>query len=198
MAKIIKNSRDVNDESDPFSITEENFTICPRKLKLICEMVGLLFEKKKSSRYALESELYSPNDAYLKDRDKWMNAEVLDVFDSVREKVGGPLSITSGKRSTKYQKELRRKGYRAASISPHCLGIAIDIRVPEGMEDSDLATLFIQESVQICKVSPRIGYLAYRNSPKESSTFIHFDLAPMVYWRHSGLPGSWGIPGLLF
>lgn len=64
--------------------------------------------------------------------------DLLDKADSLRDKVGAPIQITSGFRCASYQEELKLKGYETAlGISQHQLGRAFDCKA-SGLSGEDL------------------------------------------------------------
>lgn len=138
------------------------------------------------SEFASPRELY--RDPFLKDSEKLMLFETLATFDAARKLLGGPLAISSGRRSHAHQEELRRAGYRAATYSPHCYGAALDVVVPERMTDWGLVNLFFAAAQQMRFPRPRVGFELYRKDPHTrrtfkapsgdegvTSTFVHFD-----------------------
>lgn len=56
-----------------------------------------------------------------------MNYALIRKLDYIRGKIGKPLVITSGYRTTSYNKKLRKKGYKAVKDSAHLKGLAVDI-----------------------------------------------------------------------
>ena len=143
------------------------------------------------SVFASAAELY--RDPFLKDSEKLMLSETLAVFDAARQLLGGPLVITSGRRSEAHQEELRQAGYRAARYSPHVYGAALDVRVPPRLTDYGLANLLCAAAQQLRLPRPRLGFELYRKDPRTrmiaqviagteiySSTFVHFDFAYML------------------
>jgi len=123
-----------------------------------------------------------------------ISEKVLWVFEELRKKKGGPIKINSGFRTSEYQKELRKKGYRAAITSPHVHGYALDVDTRSNQETE----LFVAYLREIRQDFPwlRIGWKKYMD---DGSTFVHFDVAPW-YHRHGGpydskmYPDSWSKP----
>lgn len=136
-------------------------------------------------RYTSIKELY--RDPRLQRKDRLILKPLLDVFDAVRSDLGHPLAVTSGRRSEEAQQSLRARGYRAAKHSPHVAGVALDVQVPAYMKDVDLVKMFDDTTMKLLKILPRIGYLAYRGI-RESSVFIHVDLAPLIWKQGDPLP----------
>jgi uncharacterized protein YcbK (DUF882 family) len=126
------------------------------------------------STYASPSELY--RDKYLAKEDKEMLAATLWTFDEARKRHGGPLIITSGRRTEQRQQELIAEGKRAAKHSAHTLGCALDVAVPFGKDDMYLVQLINAAAVELNLPRPRMGFVAYRGR-EDSSTFVHFDYA---------------------
>ena len=155
------------------------------------------------SEYASPAELYK--DPFLKASEKEMLSETLRTFDRARELHGGPLVINSGRRSLAHQLELKEAGFRTASFSPHCFGAALDVKVPQGWTDEDLASLIYDAAERLALPAPRVGMLDYRKAPKDpeqpatrfqladgkfSSTFVHFDFVFLLKGYIEGVPAS--------
>lgn len=174
--------------------------------KLINEPVILHHQKThtrlewvRRSMYATPKELYQ--DTYLQDAERYMASPILDVFDLVRKKFGGPIAITSGRRTFRRQRQMHRENKRAAALSTHCYGVAIDIQCPmvspdQRMEDMDLAALVSEAAAELDFDRPRIGMLRYRPSPGKTATFIHVDMGFLL--ADPTLPTAWRQPGLIF
>jgi len=145
------------------------------------------------SRYATPKELYS--DPLLTESEKLMMEPLLLVFDCARELHGGPLRITSGRRTQKKQDELIKQGYRAAKLSAHTYGAAIDIAVP-GTEDMYLLELIAKAAATLGLERPRIGVFCYRPGLQKCAPFIHVDYAFLL--DIPNLPPSWKKVGLIF
>lgn len=91
---------------------------------------------------------------------------ILDLFEDLRDELGHPIIVTSGFRCKTRQEQLRKLGYKAAKISPHNLGIALDIVPGDELEN--------ERAVGIIKtIAPetRIGFKTY------GKRFIHIDQA---------------------
>lgn len=121
--------------------------------------------------YSSEAELY--RDARVTER--VMLKATLDLFDYLRELHGAPIAINSGRRSEAKQKELIAEGYRAASVSPHVYGAALDVDVPDGKRDVYLVALILGAAKLMGLPQPRIGYKQYRKGA--TSSFVHYDFA---------------------
>jgi uncharacterized protein YcbK (DUF882 family) len=62
-----------------------------------------------------------------------MDKKFLKRLDKARGFAGVPFKITSGYRCQEYQRELKRRGFETANgVSPHELGVAVDIACPDG------------------------------------------------------------------
>lgn len=153
------------------------------------------------SEFASPAELY--RDPFLKDSERVMLFETLAVFDEARRMLGGPLSISSGRRSLAEQEALREAGYRAARYSPHCYGAALDVRIPSLLTDYGLAHLILAAAQHLNLPRPRIGYQVYRKDPGTrtvvktmtgtevvSSTFVHFDFVYLMRGLIEDVPVS--------
>jgi len=155
----------------------------------------------RESRYARSGELY--RDPFLKLGEQVMLAETLACFDEARRLYGGPLVITSGRRSLAHQDELRRAGLRAAQYSPHCHGAALDVYVPDLLTDWALVGLLKLAAENLSLPRPRIGFLAYRSDERTrrvvqrtalgefvSSTFVHVDFVFLLRGFINDVPES--------
>lgn len=140
----------------------------------------------KSSQYASAKELY--RDLLLPVHDRLMLAATLYTFDEVRRAHGGPLLISSGRRSQAKQQQLIKQGYRAATFSAHTMGVAIDVVVPKSMTDEQLVLEVVSAAVRLDLPRPRIGWMRYRVNGK--SPIVHFDFAFLLQ-RQAWMPGQW-------
>jgi len=122
-----------------------------------------------AGKYAPASELYRDTRV----EDKRILSATINTFDFVRELHGGPLGINSGRRSQAKQEELKLEGYRAATVSPHVYGAALDVDVPDGKRDEYLVALILGAAQIMGLPRPRIGYKQYRKG--YTSSFVHFD-----------------------
>jgi uncharacterized protein YcbK (DUF882 family) len=98
---------------------------------------------------------------------------LIDTFDYIRETYRRPIQITSGYRTIAHHEKLKAQGLKTAKfVSPHTLGVAMDIKDPylekEGKDHSILYNHI--NSLPIGK-DLRIGFKAY------SGKFIHIDIA---------------------
>lgn len=105
-------------------------------------------------------------------KDRPIDSKLLYLLQSLRNKIGKPIYITSGLRCKAYNKRIN--GYR---YSPHLLGKAVDIHV-RGYDIIDLAIL--AKSVGF----PRIGLYPHNH-------FIHIDTV-RVYRNASWIRGKGG------
>lgn len=150
----------------------------------------------KSSVFATEKELYK--DPNLTKEEKQMHDGLLFSFDAARRELNAPLLISSGRRSLAAQKHLVDSGKRAAKVSTHCFGAALDVRVPGYLKDFELAEIFKRKVLEHCGILPRLGYMSYRVEGK-SSLWLHVDVGPIFFKEFPGeFPDKWGIEGLIF
>lgn len=145
------------------------------------------------SSFATTRELY--RDPHLAPADRIMHRGLLWSFDKVRLALDHPLFITSGRRSQAGHDALRATNRRAAAVSPHVYGVALDVMVPAYMRDAAFAELFRDSVRETCGILPRLGYVKYREGAK-SAYFLHVDVAPLI-WRED-LPAAWKIEGLIW
>ena len=90
-----------------------------------------------------------------------MDLEFLHKLDEARMLAGTPFKITSGYRSQAYNKDLRKRGYKASNNSSHCKGCAVDIAVNSGLQRSAIVCSLVKAGFT------RIGI---------AKTFVHVDL----------------------
>lgn len=111
-----------------------------------------------------------------------MSELTIDVFEIIREKWGNPLAINAAWRTKEHQADLRKRGYRAAMISPHEYGYALDLDTTSPAETMQLLKVIRAVKNYYCPFI-RIGWEDYL---KDGNTFIHFDIAPF-YHRPEGI-----------
>lgn len=102
---------------------------------------------------------------------------ILQVLQEYRKRIDKPVKVNSAYRSQEKQKELRKQGYRAATFSPHCEGMAVDIDTRSNSETQKGVELLRQISKDL-GIKIRIGWEQYQ---KEGQTFIHVDVCPEYY-----------------
>ena len=169
------------------------------KASYTCGKTGITFAR--TGKYSSEWELYG-RDPLLAPEERFVAQPLLLAFDEVRESLGQPLIITSGRRSLRRQEDLfLNPRIKAGRFSTHCHGLALDVQVPWKMQDSGLAMSFIIACEKYAEVIPRVGYLVYRGS-KSSSFHLHVDLGPLLFKKsplpYTNLPDSWSTEGLIF
>lgn len=126
-----------------------------------------------------------------------MHQGLLLAFDDVREMLGHSLLISSGRRTQEAQDDLRKSGYRAALVSSHVFGLALDVIVPNPFSDEEFANFFVGPCFARTGFIPRLGYKGYRNELGASAQWVHVDVCPSVYVKGK-YPEAWGIQGLIF
>lgn len=116
------------------------------------------------------------------------------LFETVREKVGRPIVISSGYRSPEYQRKLyeddiRKNGGRPSGrvakpgSSPHETGAAMDMYIPAGWTAQKLAEIFQETSVALGFPKCRVGWRQYLGRG-----FIHVDLVHMLFAPYTNTP----------
>ena len=106
------------------------------------------------------SEFDSPD---LKNSGVNMDATFLELLDTARDKAGVPFKITSGYRTSEYNKSLQDKGYKASPNSSHLRGYAADIACTSGSQRWQIINALIEAGFS------RIGV---------AKTFVHVDNDP--------------------
>ena len=108
---------------------------------------------------------------------------MIKLFNAVREKLAVPIRINSFYRCKKHQEELKKQGYKAATISPHNYGCGMDLTIPQGMTIKELMQAFKKESLELGYGVPRFGHKLYND------TFLHVDLAYLL--KNNPCPAAW-------
>lgn len=93
--------------------------------------------------------------------------ELFESFEKLRDMMGIPIPVTSGYRCKRHQDELRELGYKAALVSPHNFGVALDITFSSIELNMEAYKLLTEE------VNPnlRVGFWKYQKE------LIHLDTA---------------------
>lgn len=104
---------------------------------------------------------------------EYMEHELIERLDVVRDLCGFPLIITSGYRTIAHNKALKAKGYKVAKNSSHLLGLAADILVTDNRKRYVLLDAIIEAGFV------RIGL---------GDNFIHVDIdgekSQVVMWTY--------------
>jgi hypothetical protein len=99
----------------------------------------------------------------------------IQLFEKVRELVGKPIPINSFYRCVEKQDELIRDGYKAAKTNPpHCLGVAMDLGLPQGYTARGLMKVVKRAAKELGLPVPRCGHIEYKEA------FLHVDFAFML------------------
>ena len=99
----------------------------------------------------------------------FLKPPIVYLFDETREYLGIPIKINSAFRCLPYQMYLRRIGLKAATISPHCEGFALDMAIPLELMVNNLIDAFTVISQRLGMLKPRFGHWLYEES------FLHVD-----------------------
>ena len=113
---------------------------------------------KKETKYFKSSEFDCPS---FPGSGIHMSDELVDLLDQLRERVGRPVSISSGFRTREHNDDLISRGYKASQYSEHLQGNAVDIVVKNS-----------GEKYEIVKTALEIGFTRIGIS----SNFVHLDL----------------------
>lgn len=103
-----------------------------------------------------------------------LTIKVADLWRSLSQK---PKKVNSFYRTNEKQEKLKKQGYRAASVSPHEFGLALDIDTTTKAETYKEVKI-LKEAAKELNVAIRIGYEKYL---KDGMTFIHFDTCPEYF-----------------
>lgn len=103
---------------------------------------------------------------------------LIKLLDHFRERLGKSVKINSGYRTEAKQKSLTAQGFKTATNSPHCKGMAADIDTTSWAETVKYVEL-LKECAKEKGISIRLGYNEYWKLKKQ--TFVHVDVCPMYY-----------------
>lgn len=132
---------------------------------------------------------------------------LLELLEKYRELTGGkPVKVTAGYRTREHQKELQgRADLKAATYSPHTVGMAADVDLPDKKAVLNAVSIFLQ-AANILGLRIRLGYKQYL---KNGQSFVHVDVCPEYYaagkpyhdwpiWTGypTTAPAAWMIKGL--
>ena len=129
---------------------------------------------------------------------------LINLYELFRLKIGKPVIVNSAFRTREKQLELIRKGFRAATWSPHELGFAFDHNTTSWKETCAHAAIMLQIAKEM-ELKIRIGYKQYWNDLQvliragkvtEKQCFMHTDVCPMYFgkgmpWHEKDHPKQW-------
>jgi len=98
---------------------------------------------------------------------------LLDAFRDLRK---APVRVASFNRDEKKQEDLRRRGFKAATHSPHVVKMAADVDC-DTVADVHRDAKLMKEAATAAGIKCRIGWRTYL----PDQTFIHVDVCPMYY-----------------
>ena len=100
------------------------------------------------------------------------------TFEILRDRIGRPLGVRSGYRTTLYNESLRSQGLQSATDSQHCYGRALDLS-PLLQEGEPLGPL-VDQLWALARTLALPGGLLYGmvGGLGRYSTFIHVDIRP--------------------
>ena len=101
------------------------------------------------------------------------------VLDKYRELKGVPVRINSLYRTQDHQDKLLALGYRAASTSPHVVGMAADVDTMSEQDTYDSVSLLNKAAKQL-GIKIRLGFHLYL---ADGNTFVHVDVCPEYYGK---------------
>lgn len=102
---------------------------------------------------------------------------LLRLLDAFRELIKKPVKINSGYRTPAKQKALKAAGRQAATISPHCFGMAADVDAANKAQTIVYAKL-LEETAKELGIKARFGFRQYL---AKGDTFVHVDVCPEFY-----------------
>lgn len=102
---------------------------------------------------------------------------LMRVLDALRAKCGHALHINSFNRNAAKQAELKKQGFRAATISPHVFKMAADVDTKSFAESRELA----KQAIAVAKELGIIIRVGVEDYIAKGQTFIHIDVCPMYF-----------------
>ncbi|RYD82925.1 MAG: DUF882 domain-containing protein [Sphingobacteriales bacterium] len=105
------------------------------------------------------------------------NSHLLDLLEAFRTKINHPVKINSGYRTPAKQRALKAAGFKAATVSPHCFGMAADIDTTSREQTYEYVTI-LKEVAKSLNLKIRLGYEQYLDL---GQTFVHVDVCPEFY-----------------
>ena len=106
-----------------------------------------------------------------------VNVLLIRVLDGFRALVDQPVTINSFNRSEEYQVNLKARGFKTATYSPHVAKMAADIETKTPEQTRQWVKLLEKVSDKM-HIKVRIGSEQYL---KAGQTFIHVDVCPEYY-----------------
>lgn len=121
-----------------------------------------------------------------------VNELLMIVLDEFRTRRGFAVNINSFNRTAAYQAELKEKGFRTATFSPHEALMAADIDTTTADQTRSEAGLLQLIGMEL-GIRIRVGYEDYL---KAGQTFIHVDVCPEYFgagkpFHHQPHPKAW-------
>lgn len=129
--------------------------------------IGRYFSLRES-RFMRDLELYG---------ELVVNELLIRFIDGFRERVDHPVIVNSFNRNHAHQVELQKRGFRAASISPHVVKMAMDIDTKNKEQTTEWVKALRPEKAS-SGIQARIGWKDYMDA---GQTFIHIDVCPEYY-----------------
>lgn len=108
-----------------------------------------------------------------------LHEHLFTILDLLREYVKKPIRINSAYRTEKEQKELKETNLGAATYSPHCWGLAIDLDTVSNIETLRYVILLRRIAKEL-NLKIRLGFTQYQNMTPPK-TFIHLDVTPEMF-----------------
>jgi hypothetical protein len=114
--------------------------------------------------------------------------QTVALFEKAREIVNSPIQVDAGFRTVAHELALQGAGYRTAKfISPHCLGAALDLRIPGPGVDGPTRNATLQSALlaaakDLGYPQPRLGHWIY------AERFTHVDLVFLCFQPYTDVP----------
>ena len=108
-----------------------------------------------------------------------VNELLMRVIDAFREEVGVPVTLNSFNRDIAHQLELKKKGFKTATTSPHVVKMAADIDTTSAKQTEEWVKVLLEVGNKL-NITIRLGYDQYLAA---GQTFIHVDVCPEYYGK---------------
>lgn len=106
-----------------------------------------------------------------------VNELLMTVMDALRDALKKRIIVNSFNRSEAHQQDLKKRGFKTATHSPHVAKMAVDIDTTSPEETREWAK-YVKQVASILNIKVRIGFEEYLNT---GQTFIHIDVCPEYY-----------------
>ena len=170
-----------------------------RKIILANGELILLEDWKKRNKNTGLAEFFSIREFPFNRKEWILHEDLFMIIDELRRRAHKHIRINSAYRTFSEQKRLLDNGnYKAAKVSPHTYGLAVDIDTVNYSETLHYVEL-LKKICSDAHIQYRIGYRTYH---KIGQSFVHIDICPNLFckgkvWEeYTNIPSPWKIHGL--